>query len=106
MSRGREIGIFAFVALGAAAVGAGITFFVAHKNQAEVAVAESRGELLSLRAPPGTVCRWRGSVTASMVPKNNCGDRRVYDARVADEAGSARVYRIQTGQRRGALTER
>jgi len=72
MSRGREIGIFAFVALGAAAVGAGITFFVAHKNQA----------------------------------KNNCGDRRVYDARVADEAGSARVYRIQTGQRRGALTER
>jgi hypothetical protein len=40
------------VAIAAAAVGAGIAFFIANKNRVEVAVGETRSELLSLRAPP------------------------------------------------------
>ena len=52
MSRRLEVII---VALVAAAVGAGIAFLVANKTRVEVAVGETRGELLSLRAPPGTV---------------------------------------------------
>ena len=55
MNRRREIITFTFVALGAAAVGAGIAFLVANKNRVEVAVADTRGEIHSLRAPPGTV---------------------------------------------------
>jgi alcohol dehydrogenase (cytochrome c) len=55
MSRTLEIIILALVALGAAAVGAGIAWLVANKTRVEVAVGETRGELLSLRAPPGTV---------------------------------------------------
>jgi alcohol dehydrogenase (cytochrome c) len=55
MSRRLEIIILAIVALGAAAVGAGIAFLVANKTRVEVAVGETRSELLSLRAPPGTV---------------------------------------------------
>ena len=47
--------ILVLVALGAAAVGAGIAWLVANKTRVEVAVGEGRGELLSLRAPPGTV---------------------------------------------------
>ena len=55
MNRRAEIIVVALVALGAAAAGAGITFLVANKTRVEVAVGETRGELLSLRAPPGTV---------------------------------------------------
>ena len=55
MSRRLEIIVLALVALGAAAAGAGITFLVANKTRVEVAVGETRGDLLSLRAPPGTV---------------------------------------------------
>jgi alcohol dehydrogenase (cytochrome c) len=43
------------IAIAAAAGGAGIAFFVANKSRVEVAVGETRSELLSLRAPPGTV---------------------------------------------------
>src|SRR5208282_822356 len=49
--------IVALVAIVAAAVGAGITFLVANKTRVEVAVGETRGELLSLNAPPGTLTR-------------------------------------------------
>jgi len=55
MTRRHEIIILALVALGAAAAGAGISFLVTNKTRVEVAVGESRSELLSLRAPPGTV---------------------------------------------------
>ena len=55
MNRRAEIIVVVLVALGAAAAGAAITFLVANKTRVEVAVGETRGELLSLRAPPGTV---------------------------------------------------
>ncbi len=42
------------VAIAAVAVGAGVAFLVANKTRVEVAVGETRSELLSLRAPPGT----------------------------------------------------
>ncbi|HEY1242431.1 MAG TPA: PQQ-binding-like beta-propeller repeat protein [Bryobacteraceae bacterium] len=47
--------IYALVAIVAAAVGAGITLYFVGKTRVEVAVGEMRGELLSLRAPPGTL---------------------------------------------------
>ena len=52
MSRRLEI---ILVALGAAVVGAGIAFLVKNETRVEVAVGETRGELLSRRAPAGTV---------------------------------------------------
>jgi alcohol dehydrogenase (cytochrome c) len=55
MSRRLVIIVVALVALGAAGAGAGITFLVVNKTRVEVAVGETRGELLSLRAPPGTL---------------------------------------------------
>jgi alcohol dehydrogenase (cytochrome c) len=53
-SRG-EIIVAAVIALGAAAAGAGAALFFAHPTRVEVAVGEARNELLSLRAPPGTL---------------------------------------------------
>src|SRR5215472_5404362 len=47
--------IYVLVAIVAAAVGAGAVFFFAHPTRVEVAVGETRSELLSLRAPPGTL---------------------------------------------------
>ena len=55
MSRRHVIILLALVALGAAAAGAGIAVLVANMTRVEVAVGETRGELLSLRAPPGSV---------------------------------------------------
>src|SRR5271169_4271195 len=47
--------IVTIVAIIAAAVGAGGALYFAKPTRVEVAVGETRGELLSLRAPPGTV---------------------------------------------------
>ena len=47
--------IVVVVAIVAAVVGAGAALFFAHPTPVEVAVGEMRGELLSMRAPPGTV---------------------------------------------------
>jgi alcohol dehydrogenase (cytochrome c) len=47
--------IVALTAIIAAAVGAGIALYFVGTTRVEVAVGETRGELLSLRAPPGTL---------------------------------------------------
>src|SRR5580704_14908921 len=51
----RDYVLLILIAIAAGAGGAGIALFVANKNQVEVAVGETRGGLLSMRAPPGAI---------------------------------------------------
>src|SRR5271154_6592898 len=51
----RDYVFLILIAIAAAAGGAGIAFLVANKTRVEIAVGETRSELLSMRAPPGTV---------------------------------------------------
>src|SRR5271154_4537541 len=51
----RDYVFLILIAIAAAAGGAGIAFLVANKTRVEIAVGETPSELLSLRAPPGTV---------------------------------------------------
>jgi hypothetical protein len=61
------------VAIAAGVVGAGIAFLVKNKTRVEVAVGETRSELLSLRAPAGTTemnsaykgAAWRATAAAA-----------------------------------------
>ena len=53
--RTREIVVIALVALGAAAVGAGIALYFVGTTRVEVAAGAMRGEALSLNAPAGAL---------------------------------------------------
>src|SRR5579862_2400847 len=55
MQRRIEVVIIALVALGAAAVGAGIAAYLIYPNQVQFAGGEAREEILSLNPPPGAL---------------------------------------------------
>jgi alcohol dehydrogenase (cytochrome c) len=55
MNRTVEMIVVVLIALGAAAVGAGLAYYFAHPARTEIAGAEARNILLSLNAPAGSV---------------------------------------------------
>ena len=80
------------IAIAAAAGGAGITFFVANKSRVEVAVGETRSELLSLRAPSGTVTTeinpaYKGAAApaAAAIPSPAAADWPSYNKTLSSE---------------------
>src|SRR6516162_7402440 len=86
--------IVVVVAIVAAVVGAGAALFFAHPTPVEVAVGEMRGELLSLRAPPGTVTTeandaFKGAAapapTAGTAPTTAAGDWPSYNKTLTSE---------------------
>jgi alcohol dehydrogenase (cytochrome c) len=90
----REIIVIVLVAVGAAAAGAGVAFYFARPTRVEVAVGEMRGELLSLRAPPGTVTTeandaFKGAAapapTAGTAPTTAAGDWPSYNKTLTSE---------------------
>jgi len=80
------------IAIAAAAGGAGIAFFVANKSRVEVAVGETRSELLSLRAPSGTVTTeinpaYKGAAApaAAAIPSPAAADWPSYNKTLSSE---------------------
>jgi alcohol dehydrogenase (cytochrome c) len=88
----RDYVILILIAIAAGAGGAGIAFFVANKNQVEVAVGETRSGLLSMRAPPGTITiemnpAYKGAATpaAAVGPSPAAADWPSYNKTLSSE---------------------
>src|SRR5271163_1157187 len=90
--------IYALVAIIAAGVGAGIALYFVGTTRVEVAVGETRGELLSLRAPPGTLTTERNAAfkaaaapapAAGAAPAVAAGDWPSYNKTLTSERFSS-----------------
>jgi len=89
---------YVLVAIVAAAVGAGIALYFVGTTRVEVAVGETRGELLSLNAPAGTLttetnAAYKGTAppaaTAGTAPAAAAGDWPSYNKTLTSERFSS-----------------